>query len=59
MPVRRATPEEVDETNRIRGEGWTVFIPSRPRPKPEPRQQPSADGEAKPAPEGSDPGSET
>lgn len=59
MPVRRATPEEVDEANRIRGEGWTVFIPSRPRPKTEPRQQPSADGEAKPAPEGSDPGSET
>ena len=59
MRVRMATDEDVREANRIRGEGWTVFIPSRPRPKTKPRQQPSAEGEAKPAPEGSDPGSET
>lgn len=31
MPVRRSTPEEVDEANRIRGEGWTISpVPRRP-----------------------------
>jgi hypothetical protein len=54
MPVRDATPEDIDEMNRIRGEGWTVFIPSPVRPKTttKPSRQPPTDGEAKPEPDG-------